>query len=354
MAGRVVACGRIASQHRQIHDGRRSELPAATAAGAAGRGHQHARGLPVLSAGADGGRRWLGRAAAQRPQRLGSGGGHCRRRCADDRLRTGRRDEGHHLGADHQGRAADHRCRVDDGDGAGQVRLQLLRHPGLGTVRHLGFQHIRSGQARRACARRPVRRFNDLQDQLHLAGTGPGARHRRSAARADAVLHGAQREGSASLGGVGDRPDRCLLPVHACARLRCGGHRRARPHPRGSRSTKFGSAAAGLRAGRGDPARRDLGGGVCDHPGGGGRADNHRVDVVRARHLRQRVEESRGDRGRTGSGVADHRGGARCLRDRAGDPCQRAERRVPRRVGLRRRRCREPAHDPVFAVLAAV
>ena len=48
---------------------------------------------------------------------IGPGRRHRGRRRADDRLRAGRRHEGHHLGADHQGRAADHRRGDDDGDG---------------------------------------------------------------------------------------------------------------------------------------------------------------------------------------------------------------------------------------------
>ena len=55
-----------------------------------------------------------------------------RRRHRDDRLRAGRRDEGHHLGADHQGGAAGARRGGDDGLGARAVRVQpvgLLGRP---------------------------------------------------------------------------------------------------------------------------------------------------------------------------------------------------------------------------------
>ena len=52
---------------------------------------------------------------------------HRRRRRPDDRLRADRRHEGHDLRADHQGGAADRRRRPDDGLGAREVRLQLLR-----------------------------------------------------------------------------------------------------------------------------------------------------------------------------------------------------------------------------------
>ena len=49
------------------------------------------------------------------------------RRPADDLLRHRRRHEGHHLGADRQGRAADGRHDPDHGPGAGEVQLQPLR-----------------------------------------------------------------------------------------------------------------------------------------------------------------------------------------------------------------------------------
>ena len=48
--------------------------------------------------------------------------------------------------------------------------------------------------------------------------------------------------------------------------------------------------------GRRDPARAHLGGGLRDHPGRGGRADHHRVGVVRARRLRERDQARRGHR----------------------------------------------------------
>ena len=75
-----------------------------------------------------------------------AGLGHHRRRAADDPLRADRWDEGHHLGADHQGRAADRRRRADDGHGAGQVRAQLLRDARRGTVRGLRLRRQGGGQ----------------------------------------------------------------------------------------------------------------------------------------------------------------------------------------------------------------
>ena len=67
-------------------------------------------GLVLLPAGPDGRRRRPGRAAAQHRSHAPGSARHRRRRRADDRLRAGRRHEGHHLGADHQGDAAHRRA----------------------------------------------------------------------------------------------------------------------------------------------------------------------------------------------------------------------------------------------------
>ena len=52
-------------------------------------------------------------------------GVHRHRRCADHHLRDLRRHEGHHLGADHQGRPAARRRHPDGDRGHGARRLQL-------------------------------------------------------------------------------------------------------------------------------------------------------------------------------------------------------------------------------------
>ena len=57
-------------------------------------------------------------------------------------------------------------------------------------------------------------------DRLHLVVDGPGSRHRRPAARAHALLHGAHLARGAPLGGLGDLAHRPVLPVHARPRLR--------------------------------------------------------------------------------------------------------------------------------------
>ena len=81
-------------------------------------------------------------------QRRRSGPGDRGRRPADDRLRADRWHEGDHLGADHQGGPADRRRGNDDGDGAGQVRCELLRDPRRRADRGLGVGRPRPSPAR--------------------------------------------------------------------------------------------------------------------------------------------------------------------------------------------------------------
>ncbi len=71
-------------------------------------------------------------------------------RRADDHLRRVRRNEGHHLGADRQGRPADARRRGHDDLGAGQVRLQHL----LAAGRARTTSTLRSRQRREASSHR--------------------------------------------------------------------------------------------------------------------------------------------------------------------------------------------------------
>ena len=137
--------------------------------------------------------------------------------------------------------------------------------------------------------------------------------------------------------------DRCLLPVHPGAGLRCRGPRRSRRNTCGSRRPELGRTTAGIPPRRRRPARRHLCGGVRDDPCRGRRPHHHRGNLVRARHLCQRAEERRGDRGPAGAGVAHHRCGDRHPVDRPGHPGRRAEHRVPGRAGLRGRGGGEPA-----------
>ena len=63
----------------------------------------------------------------------------------------------------------------------------------------------------------------DQPDRLPVARPGAGARHGRTAAHPDPLLHGADRQGRAHLGELGDRADRLVLPDDAGPRLRCRG-----------------------------------------------------------------------------------------------------------------------------------
>ena len=103
-------------------------------------------------------------------------------------------------------------------------------------VQPLGPARRRRREHRQAAARRrqPVRQDGDDEDRLPVAGPRAGARHRGSAAHPDALLHGAEGQGGAPLGAVGDLDHRHLLPVHAGDRVRrrraaAAGHADRRP-----------------------------------------------------------------------------------------------------------------------------
>ena len=119
----VPAAGRAHAQRRQVHDGRRARLPAEGGTRPDGGRHGDAGRLVRLPRRADGRR---GRAAAgARRDRLRAVGRADRRLHA--RLRRPRRDAGHDLGADHQGRPADDRGHRADDPAAGQGHLQPVR-----------------------------------------------------------------------------------------------------------------------------------------------------------------------------------------------------------------------------------
>ena len=130
VAGGPSARRRTAAQHRQVHDGRRARVPHAAASGADGRGDLDAGGLVLLPARPDGRCRWSGQPADGHHGQRRAVVDHRGRRHPDDRLRPRRRHEGHHVGADHQGRAAHRRCRSDDRLGVQQVRLQPVQPHG--------------------------------------------------------------------------------------------------------------------------------------------------------------------------------------------------------------------------------
>ena len=205
---------------------------------------------------------------------------------ADDRLRAGRRHARHHLGADHQGGAADRRRAVMTVWVLALVRLQLLRRCSATPSRQPAAP-VRRCSTRASSTNEP--------DRLHLAGSRAGARHRGPAAHPDALLHRADRQGGPPLGGLGDLADRPVLPVHAGARAtarprwsvrrRSRAHRAARTRRRRCWPTQLGGDGA---------AGHHLGGRVRDDPRGRRRPDDHGVGVVRPRRLRQRDQEGRG------------------------------------------------------------
>ena len=117
---------------------------------------------------------------------------------------------------------------------------------------------------------------------------------------------------------------------------------------------QLGGPAARLRAGRRDPARDHLGRGVRDDPRGRRRSDHHGERLALARHLQHRREEGQGHPGGGGQGRAH-----RCARPRRRRHHRRhlrlgPEHRLPRGPRLRRRGEREPADDPLLALLEAV
>ena len=126
---------------------------------------------------------------------------HRRGRAADDLLRHRRRHEGHHLGPDRQGRAADGRHHPDHRPGAREVRLQPLRAPRRSCREHRQGRGVPP-------ARPEVRRELHQQDRLRQPRHRARARHGRPAAHPDPLLHGADRGRRATLGAVGDRAHR--------------------------------------------------------------------------------------------------------------------------------------------------
>ena len=127
-------------------------------------------------------------------------------------------------------------------------------------------------------------------------GPGPGARHRSPAARADALLHGAHRQGSPQVRGVVHLADRHLLPLHPGARLRRSCTRGRGHHQVRSGRRQLGRTAARVPPRRTAAARLHLRGGLRHDPGRGGRPHHHRCGVLRPRHLRQRPGQGEGRR----------------------------------------------------------
>ncbi len=131
--------------------------------------------------------------------------------------------------------------------------------------------------------------FISLSLALVLGTAGP-------AARADALLHGALRQGGPAQRGLGDLADRPVLPVQPVLGLRRRRARRPGRDQGGTRRGQLGRPAAGVRARRDHPAGPHLGGGLRHDPRRGRRSHHHRGDLVRPRHLRQRDQARRGRR----------------------------------------------------------
>ena len=201
-----------------------------------------------------------------------------RGRLADDRLRRVRRDEGHHLGADRQGRHADDRRRV--------MTIWVLAKFGFNPSALLGAAADASGKGesflqpglRYGVENADATKTLLSQAGLHLAGAGAGARHRRTAAHPDPVLHRARFQGRPEVGALGDRPDRHLLPDDAGAGLRRGGTGRVEGDLRAESRRQHRGAAVGRGARRGGYRARcgdaggDRRGGLRDDSRGGRRA----------------------------------------------------------------------------------
>ena len=162
-------------------------------------------------------------------RRVREGLDHRRRRPADGLLRDRRRHEGHHLGADRQGRPADGRHDPDHGPGAGGVQLQPVRACSAPPRENTG-----KGEA----FLQPGLKYgiyHHLEDRLPQPRHRPGAGHGGPAAHPHPLLHRADGQGRPDVGAVGHRPDRRVLPDDAGAGLRCRRAARHRPGQRGRR-----------------------------------------------------------------------------------------------------------------------
>ncbi len=218
---RDVPAGRAHAQRRQVHDRRRAGVPAARAAGAYRGGDRHARRRRLLPDRADG--------------------------------RRGRADPGarrHRLHARPCSSPASFMlCYVVFGGMVATTWVQIIKAVllmagitvmSIFVLGKVGFNPIElfnRAEANTTAECDVLARPGHVPaeaDRHRVARPRARARHRRPAAHPDAVLHRPERQGGAQLGGVGDVPDRVLLPADHVHRLR-----RARVPRRG------GVAAAG-------------------------------------------------------------------------------------------------------------
>ncbi len=166
---------------------------------------RYAGGGGLLPDRADGRCRQADRAAVRpRLPRRGDPG-----RYPDGLLRAVRRHAGHHLGTDHQGRAAAVR-RLLHGAYGDEARQLRLRHP---------VQRSGEGPPEGRCHHEP-RRPGDRPDLGDLPGPGADVRYRRPAAHPDALLHRVRRQGSPQERVLRHRLHRLLLHPDLHHRLR--------------------------------------------------------------------------------------------------------------------------------------
>ena len=159
-----------------------------------------------------------------------SGGRDCWR--GDARLRAVRRDDRHHVGADREGGAAARRATL--------LALLVLARFGFNPLALFAQASATYGAGVLAPGRLVTR-----SDRRDLARPGADARHGRTAAHPDALLHRARREDGTDVGWLRDGVHRLLLPADVHPRLRCDGHHRPRGDHQGRRRRQHGGAAAG-------------------------------------------------------------------------------------------------------------
>ena len=274
--------GRTPAQSRQIHLCRRGRLPLPAKAHPAVRRLRHAGHHCLLPDCTDGRGRPAHQAAVR--ARLLDGGGHRRR--ADDGLRTVRWHDGHHLGADHQGRAAAVWREFHGLHGDETLRFQLRGavcrcRARQGARGRTGGRQSRRSRKGRTGADGP-RRLHQGSHFRHRLRHGTDVRYRRPAAHPDALLHRAGREGGPQIGVLGHHLDRLFLPAdlrHRLWRHHTGAHQSGirqhhhRHHPRRGRHHQHGGRTGGEIGGWQPVLRVHLGRGLCHHPGRGGRPD---------------------------------------------------------------------------------
>ena len=265
-----------------------------------------------------------------------------------DHLRARRRHEGHDLGADRQGGAAHHRRRGHDGLGAGHVRLQPVRaarrggrQPRLAGEKLLnpGLQYGKSTRPRSTSSRSRLALVLGTAGLPHVLMrfyTVPSSKQARKSVEWAIWLIGifylftlVLGFGAAALVG----PDAI----------------KAAPGKANSAAPLLAFELGGeLLLGA------DLGRRLRDDPRGGGGPDDHGerrfAHDVYAQVIKRGKVSADGEVRVARITAAGHR----FRRDHRRHLRQRPEHRLPRRPRVRDRREREPADDPVLAVLGAV